>query len=481
MSVRTVIKSMRGTDERRIARLLSTAADDVRECVGASVAYALLMTEEGRLTCVAAAPAGRAPLPPFDPPPGWDRASVSRPWAATGASPRQWLLAAPLERAGTLEPAGVLAALCDAKPEPSDVRAASCLARYAADVLEIARENERLRGEAAVANGLAEVLEGAFAESGDAVLVLDLDGRVVRWNDACERLYGWSVREAVGSVLPMVESSARGTALKHLRQAAAKACFDRRQSMHVTASGHPLAVDVSILPVADLDGTAGTVVIVARESERTRPLDARSALADSALRRLSAPLAALTGFAQLLSREYVLRDPVGRREVVQSLTARCVEVETAMDEVRAAQRLLETGGRLSPVPLDLTRAIVESSGRVSTRREIDLAAGGALLAMADPWVAERTLDSLMRLLDANHPREVRFSVRAAACGDTSVATISVPCEPWTGTPPWSDEFGVHVTRLFAERHGGAFDMSGNGTTNEIRIVLPAAEGRTTDG
>ncbi len=481
MRARTVIKSMRDADERRISRLLSTAADDVRECVGASVAYALLMTEEGRLTCVAAAPTGRAPLPPFDPPEGWDRAGVSRPWAATGAPAEQWLLAAPLERTGMLEPAGVLVALCDARPAPSEVRSASCLARYAADALDIARENELLRREASVANGLAEVLEAAFAASGDAVLVLDLDGRVVRWNDACEALYGWSVRDAVGRVLPMVESSARTAALRHLRQAAANACFDRRQIMHVTASGHPLAVDVSILPVADPDGTAGTVVIVARESERARQLDVRSALADSALRRLAAPLTALTGFAQLLSRDYVLRDPVGRKEVVQSLSARCAEVETAIEEVRAAQRLLDTGSRLSLAPLDLSRAIVESSARVSTRREIHLATGEARLAMADPWVAERTLDSLMRLLDANHPRDVRFSVRAAVRGDASVASISVPCEPWAGTPPWSDEFGVHVTRLFAERHGGTFEMGGDGATNEIRIVLPAAEGRTTDG
>ncbi len=481
MCPRTVVKSMRDAGESRLSRLLSNAVDDLRECVGAAVAYALLLTEEGRLTCVAAAPAGRAPLPPLDPPPGWDHAAVSRPWPEIGALPEQWLLVAPLERAGTLEPSGTLVALCDTEPTPSEVRSASCLARYAADALDIARENELLRREASVANGLAEVLEAAFAASGDAVLVLDLDGRVVRWNDASERLYGWSVREAVGSVLPMVEPSMRASALKHLRRAAANACFDRRQIMHVTASGHPLALDVSILPVADLDGTAGTVVIVARESERTRHLDARSALADSALRRVSAPLTALTGFAQLLNREYVLRDPIGRKQVLQGLNERCAEVETAIEEIRAAQRLLDTSSGLSLVPLDLTTAIVESGGRVSATREIRLTAGDALLAMADPWVAERTLDSLMRLLDANHSHDVRFSVRSSLRGDASVAAISMPCEPWAGTPPWSDEFGVQVTRLFAERHGGVLEMGGDGKTNEIRIVLPSAEGRTTDG
>ncbi len=39
---------------------------------------------------------------------------------------------------------------------------------------------------------------------GDAVIVSDVEGRVVVWNDAAERIFGWSAAEAMGQRMDMI-------------------------------------------------------------------------------------------------------------------------------------------------------------------------------------------------------------------------------------------------------------------------------------
>lgn len=48
------------------------------------------------------------------------------------------------------------------------------------------------------------------------LIVLDLDGRVMLWNPAAERLYGFTSEEVVGSLLPVVPEAERGTFMEHI-------------------------------------------------------------------------------------------------------------------------------------------------------------------------------------------------------------------------------------------------------------------------
>jgi PAS domain S-box-containing protein len=62
---------------------------------------------------------------------------------------------------------------------------------------KVRRESEeRLRAQEAHLRGLAELVELTH----DAIFVRDLDSKILFWNPAAERLYGWSKDEAIGAV-----------------------------------------------------------------------------------------------------------------------------------------------------------------------------------------------------------------------------------------------------------------------------------------
>ena len=43
--------------------------------------------------------------------------------------------------------------------------------------------------------------------AGDAIIVADVEGRIVLWNPAVERLFGFTATEAVGSLLDLIISA----------------------------------------------------------------------------------------------------------------------------------------------------------------------------------------------------------------------------------------------------------------------------------
>lgn len=49
-----------------------------------------------------------------------------------------------------------------------------------------------------------ELLAGLVRELADAVIIADSDGRIVFWNAAATRLFGWSSAEAVGQTLDLI-------------------------------------------------------------------------------------------------------------------------------------------------------------------------------------------------------------------------------------------------------------------------------------
>ena len=59
-------------------------------------------------------------------------------------------------------------------------------------------------GDAGVAPVCDDVLAEVVRRLADAVLIADVQGRIVFWNAAAERLFGWSEAEAVGQRLDLI-------------------------------------------------------------------------------------------------------------------------------------------------------------------------------------------------------------------------------------------------------------------------------------
>ena len=141
----------------------------------------------------------------------------------------------------------------------------------------IARDNsERQRAEEARAR-LAAIVEN----SNDAIIGRDLAGKIVSWNAAAERLYGYTAAEAIGrQVFLLTPPEFRDEVARRRELVCAGKSVLSYETVGVGKDGRRIDVSLSVSPVLDGDGNvAGTATIARDISERKRAEEARARLA----------------------------------------------------------------------------------------------------------------------------------------------------------------------------------------------------------
>jgi PAS domain S-box-containing protein len=129
------------------------------------------------------------------------------------------------------------------------------------DLSERKQTEERLAEQAAL-------LDAAH----DAIVLLDLDGRVVYWNRGAERAYGWSS----GEVLGLHATEAMGEEPGHLARALASALGEGQwqgESQHHTRDGRPRTVEVSFTLIRDADQLPRSVLSINTDVTERKSLE----------------------------------------------------------------------------------------------------------------------------------------------------------------------------------------------------------------
>jgi len=116
--------------------------------------------------------------------------------------------------------------------------------------------------EPAEAGAEAGLLEAIIEACQVSLIVLDLDGRVLRWNPAAERMYGYSYAEVAGRVLPVIPESEQGQFAENMRsllggQSVRDTTLRRRHK-----DGSLKELRLSAAPVKDAGGRTACVVAV---------------------------------------------------------------------------------------------------------------------------------------------------------------------------------------------------------------------------
>jgi PAS domain S-box-containing protein len=151
-----------------------------------------------------------------------------------------------------------------------------------------------------------QLLTGVLSEVADSVIITDLHRHIRSWNDAAQRLYGWSEGDVLGrNVIDVLQASDEGAALR--RQWAA---FEEQGRWHGVAcharrDGIALDVLATTTLVCDDDGEPFGIVSVIREIDghTSEPSSIDPAEADDILRGIDArefvvhyqPIIAFTG------------------------------------------------------------------------------------------------------------------------------------------------------------------------------------------
>lgn len=130
---------------------------------------------------------------------------------------------------------------------------------------------ERLRGTGSQPGFFRELVES----SQDAILMKTLDGQIIFWNAAAQRLYGYTPEEAVGSHVGMiVPPDLKDEEAGLLEQIARGVRIEHYETRRTASGGRDLDIDVTLWPIRAHDGTITAACSLMRDITTRKRADA---------------------------------------------------------------------------------------------------------------------------------------------------------------------------------------------------------------
>ena len=206
-------------------------------------------------------------------------------------------------------------------------------------------------------------LQTLIAASPLATMTLDLDGRVLLWNPACERMFGWKAKEVVGQILPHVPPSELGEVRDILGRVAAGQTITGVELLRQRKDGGAVQAELYAAPQRDADGEVVAMIeqladITGRRQLQesllqTQKMESVGRLAGGIAHDFNNMLTAISGFAQLLLMD--LPPDTRERENAESI------IHAASQAAALTQQLLAFSRRqvMEPRILDPDRSIEE--------------------------------------------------------------------------------------------------------------------------
>lgn len=120
-----------------------------------------------------------------------------------------------------------------------------------------------------------ERVERLIQGSQDAIVVLDVAGRVELWNRGAEVLYGLTPEQAKLEPLPFLSPANRHRALNQLQEVNAGGRMMSAEALHRHASGRQIPALISLSPVAAGEGEPARILMIAKDLSDQKRLEAQ--------------------------------------------------------------------------------------------------------------------------------------------------------------------------------------------------------------
>jgi PAS domain S-box-containing protein len=364
---------------------------------------------------------------------------------------------------------------------------------------------------------LAAIVES----SDDAIISKDLNGTIISWNRAAERMFGYSESEAIGRPIRMLIPPERQLEEDDvLARIGAGDIVDHFETVRVRKDGSRIDVSLTMSPIRDRDGTIVGASKIARditehkriesalaasEMARARAYDeAREAncLKDDFLATLShelrTPLNAILGYAQMLRTKTIAAD---RREgALETVERNARALAQIVDDVLDVSRVVAGKLAMQVQPVALSRLVDDSIATVLPAAQAKGVAISARVApdvhtiVADPDRMQQVLWNLLSNAVKFTSRGGRVNVEARRIhGEIEV----VVTDTGEGIAPEFlpyvfDRFrqadrriagvrtglgiGLAIVRHIVEMHGGTIDAASDGLGKgaTFRVRLPSS-------
>ncbi len=310
------------------------------------------------------------------------------------------------------------------------------------------------RKKAEEASGL---LAAIVDSSDDAIISKTLDGAITSWNKAAERMFGYSVREAIGQHITLIiPPDRRGEETEILRRLKRGERIDHYETIRVRKDGTQLDISLTISPVKDAAGRIAGASKVARDITSQKQNERALRESEERFRLLSCHLEEQV---QVRTAEIAQQNTevLKQAEVLRELSRQLMRAQDE-ERRRVARELHDSAGQmLASLGMDL--ATIIQLGKQSSPQLIGAAEDGQR-TVRQLTQEIRTVSYLLHppLLDETGlPEALRLYVKGL--GDRSGLDVSLTIPPDFGRLP--DEIELIIFRLVQEcltnihRHSGS--------------------------
>jgi len=210
-------------------------------------------------------------------------------------------------------------------------------------------------------NRVGALLEAIIDSSNDAIVSKQLDGTIMSWNKAAERLFGYTSEEAVGRSIRMIVPADRqpeeDDVLARLQRGE---IVDHFQTVRQRKDGSLINVSLTISPIRDRAGRIIGASKVARdiseqkvqEDELRRALAARDEFLGLVSHELRTPLTTLKGTANVLRRHHARISEPDHEQALRDIERSADQMLRIVENMLTLARADTVGGsELEPILL----------------------------------------------------------------------------------------------------------------------------------
>lgn len=357
--------------------------------------------------------------------------------------------------------------------------------------------------------------------SNDAIIVRDVDNRIIYWNHGATEIYGWTREEAIGQdlhtllrtefELPLDQLIMRlhehdrmeGEVVQVTRDGRRRTMWSR-WALDRDAAGRPGAIlttynDMTERKQLEADRERLFAAEQAARAEAEAAVQVREQFLSIASHELRTPLTALIGFVHLLPT--AVENPDRASSLAVRITRQAQRLDTLIDQMLDVSRLQRGQFAIEPQPIDLTDLIqqaVEAFRALhgpDTRHPLELhQPDAAVLVLGDPERLEQVLQNLLSNAVKYSPQGGPVQVRVATTATDAIVEV---VDQGLGIPEADQArlfeafyraqnvdrtssgfgLGLHIVREIVQRHAGRIEiesLEGQGST--FRVVLPRRMG-----
>lgn len=327
----------------------------------------------------------------------------------------------------------------------------------------------------------AAILDSAL----DCIITMDAAGRVVDFNPAAERTFGYQHAEVVGKplvelIIPPDLRQAHGDGLARYRATGEHVVLGRRIEIRaMRADGSEFPVELAITPIGERDELMFTGYIrdisdrkraeeeirrlnselEQRVIERTAQLEAVNkeleAFSYSVSHDLRAPLRAINGFSRILLDEHAAQLAPEVQRYLRLVQENATRMGEVIDDLLTFSRLSRQPLKVQLIaPADLARRAVEDLRAEQEGRRVDIQIGDLPVCYADRSLLQQVFINLVsNALKFTRRREVASIEIGAITKSHSDLSMGDSAPP----PPPADVTDRAETIYYVRDNGAGFD------------------------